>query len=257
MSYRAACAAYAAGAWSSTTASGAFNQPGESRCRSRPTKGRAQEKGENQKTSQEGACPADRRKPSIQLLRHRNESVDPVTKVRLHTFLAGKLGVTFPTAADEAQEQAAADRLYESATRWLLEQTRDTSKLGLLFTENISYGFRRNMLGMRWIGFTAAVSAAIWLVVDSATAVPATAADLSSLLITLPSAHRLGLIVCALAGAVWILGVSEERVRAAAFAYAERLVAACDALADRSPAASVLKSPSPSPAPNASRAAAD
>lgn len=111
------------------------------------------------------------------------------------------------------------------------------------------------MLGMRWIGFTAAVSAAIWLVLDSATAVPATAADLSSLLITLPSAHRLGLIVCALAGAVWILGVSEERVRAAAFAYAERLVAACDVLADRSPAASVLKSASL--APNASRAAAD
>jgi hypothetical protein len=194
-------------------------------------------------------------KPSIQLLRDRNETIDPVTKARLHALLAGKLGVTFPTAADEAQEPGEADRLYESATRWLLEQTRDNSKHSLLFSENISYGFRRNMLGMRWIGLSAAMLAAIWLVLDTATALPATSADLFSLLITLPSAHRLGLIVCALAGAVWILGVSEQRVRAAAFSYAERLLAACDVLADRSPAASVLKSASPSP--DASRAAAD
>lgn len=175
-------------------------------------------------------------KPSIQLLRHRNEAIDPVTKARLHTFLAAKLGVSFPTAAQEAKEAGEADRLYESATRWLLEQTRDTSKHSLLFTENISYGFRRNMLGMRWIGLTAAMLAAIWLVLDTAVALPAAWADLGSLLVTMPTGHRLGVTVCAAAATVWILGVSRDRVRAAAFSYAERLVAACESLADRPPA---------------------
>lgn len=154
-----------------------------------------------------------------------------------HTFLAAKLGVAFPTAAQEAQEPGEADRLYESATRWLLEQTRDTSKHSLLFTENISYGFRRNMLGMRWIGMTAAVLAAIWLGIDVAVALPATWADFGGLLVTMPTAHRLGATVCIAAAAMWVLGVSRDRVRAAAFAYAERLIAGCDALADRPPAA--------------------
>jgi hypothetical protein len=172
-------------------------------------------------------------KPSIQLLRHRNEAVDPVTKARLHTFLTARLGVAFPTAEQEAQEPGEADRLYESATRWLLEQTRDTSKHSLLFTENISYGFRRNMLGIRWIGLTAAMLAAIWLILDTAVALPATWADLGGLLVKMPTGHRLGVMVCAAAAAVWILGVSRDRVRAAAFSYAERLVAACESLADR------------------------
>lgn len=155
---------------------------------------------------------------------------------RIHTFLAAKLGVAFPTAAQEAQEPGEADRLCESATRWLLEQTRDTSKYSLLFTENISYGFRRNMLGMRWIGLAAAMLAAIWLVLDTAVALPATWADLGGLLVTMPTGHRLGVTICAAAAAVWILGVSRDRVRAAAFSYAERLVAACESLADRPPA---------------------
>jgi hypothetical protein len=178
-------------------------------------------------------------KPSMQLLRHRNEAIDPVTKARLHTLLAARLGAAFPTAAQEAQEPGEADRLYESATRWLLEQTRDTSKHSLLFTENISYGFRRNMLGMCWVGLTAAVLAAIWLVLDTTVAPPTTWADLGGLLITMPTEHRLGVTVCAATAGVWILGVSRDRVRAAAFSYAERLVAACEALADRPSAGGV------------------
>jgi hypothetical protein len=53
----------------------------------------------------------------------------------------------------------------------------------------------------------------------------------------MPIAHRPGATVCIAAAAVWALGVSRDRVRSAAFAYAERLVAACGALADRLPAA--------------------
>lgn len=181
-------------------------------------------------------------KPSIQVLRHRNEAIDPVTKTRLHAFLASELGVDFPTAADEADAPANADRLYESATRWLLEQTRDTGKHGLLFTENISYGFRRNMLGVRWIGLVCALLSVIWLVLDGAAHLPAMPTELMGQLFALPSAHRVGLLASAMAVVLWTLGVSEERVRGAALSCAERLVAACDVLANQSPAGGASRS---------------
>ena len=45
---------------------------------------------------------------------------------------------------------------FDSAVRWLLEKTRDTTVFGLIFKENISYGFRRNCLGMKPFGLTIA-----------------------------------------------------------------------------------------------------
>jgi len=38
--------------------------------------------------------------PTTQLQRHRDNTIDPVTKRRIHKFLSGKLGVPFPDAAD-------------------------------------------------------------------------------------------------------------------------------------------------------------
>lgn len=51
--------------------------------------------------------------------------------------------------------------------------------------------------------------------------------------------HRLGVTACATATAtaVWVLGVSRNRARAGAVAYADRLVAACEAFADHPPSA--------------------
>jgi hypothetical protein len=174
-------------------------------------------------------------KPSIQLLRHRNGVIDAVTKARFHRFLEARLQVNFPSPDAEAGAPAEADRLYESATRWLLEQTRDTSKHGLLFTENISYGFRRNMLGMRRIGVFLAALSTLLLGVDGGWQWPATWAGLAEQFPAVSSAHRVGLLACLGSAVVWTFGVSEARVRTAAFAYAERLVATCEVLASGTP----------------------
>ena len=87
-----------------------------------------------------------------------------------------------------------------------------------------AYGFRRNMLGVRWIGLVSALLSAIWLAFDGAAPLPATPTDLMGQFSALPSAHRVGLLASAVAVVLWTLGVSEGRVRAAAFSYAERLV---------------------------------
>jgi hypothetical protein len=173
-------------------------------------------------------------KPSNQLLRHRNLVIDAVTKTRLHRFLEARLGVDFPTADSEATAPNEADRLYESASRWLVEQTRDTSKHGLLVTENISYGFRRNMLGMRRRGLSVTVLSALLLYTDGGGHASATWPDAIGALVAMPSGHRVGLFACLACGAVWTLGSSKAMVRSAAFAYAERLVASCELLADLS-----------------------
>ena len=89
-------------------------------------------------------------KPSVAMLRHRDSRIDRHTKGRWHTYLASRVpGLILATAAEEAQRPAEADDGYESATMWLLTQTRDPVRFQLLQAENRNYGFRRNMLGLK------------------------------------------------------------------------------------------------------------
>jgi hypothetical protein len=169
-------------------------------------------------------------KPSIQLLRHRNRVIDTVTKARVHRLLASRLGVSFPSPEDEERDPERADELYGSASRWLLEQTRATSRHALLAAENTAYGFRRNMLGMRWIGLAMIALASGWIVIDGAPSLSANIVTMIDQLPLLPPAHRLALGVCVVLAPLWIWGLSAARVKVAAFAYAERLVSACEAL---------------------------
>jgi len=90
-------------------------------------------------------------KPTTQLLRHRDNTIEGVTKCRYHAFLANKINVPFPNKDQEASNPAAADEVYQSGVRWLLNHTRpeDNKKFDLIFKENVAYGFRRNALGVK------------------------------------------------------------------------------------------------------------
>ena len=96
-------------------------------------------------------------KPTTQLLRHRDNTIDPITKKRYHTFLSQKIKTKFPTEDQELKKQNMADNVYSSAIEWLLGQTRDKKKFNLLFLENISYGFSRNCLGIKYIAISIAL----------------------------------------------------------------------------------------------------
>src|SRR5687767_606342 len=93
-------------------------------------------------------------KPSIIMFRRNDPSVDNGLKERYRAFLATKLGVASPSAEVEQNNQAAADSFYEQCGVWLRDNTRDTKKFPLLFNENITYGFRRNLLGVKWLALT-------------------------------------------------------------------------------------------------------
>jgi hypothetical protein len=88
--------------------------------------------------------------PSITMLRHRDDTLDAPTKARMQKFLSDKLGEPAPTAADEQADPAAADGFYTRAGTWLRENTRNKKKFDILFNENITYGYRRNLFALKW-----------------------------------------------------------------------------------------------------------
>ena len=69
--------------------------------------------------------------PTSQLLRHQDTTIEGPTKVRYHSFLSRKIGVPFPSNDQEHENPVAADEIYRSAVRWLLNRTRD-EKFSLL-----------------------------------------------------------------------------------------------------------------------------
>ena len=89
-------------------------------------------------------------KPSVTMLRHSDDRLDRATKERYRRFLnAAVPSLALPSVEEEQNSPERADGEYESANAWLLEQTRDHDRFALLFRENMNYGFRRNLAGLR------------------------------------------------------------------------------------------------------------
>lgn len=85
-------------------------------------------------------------------LTHADATFPPSQKSRYRDFLAGQLGLPAPTQEEELSDPEAAKAFYDQAYGWLRENTRDTETFKLLFNENISYGYHRNLLGLKPIG---------------------------------------------------------------------------------------------------------
>lgn len=96
-------------------------------------------------------------KPSTAMLRHSDTTFDEATKSAWLKFLAGKIGGPPPTVEKERTDPAAADTYYARCGNWLRENTRDNKKFKLAFEENVAYGFRRNLYGLKWLGLAAPI----------------------------------------------------------------------------------------------------
>lgn len=135
-----------------------------------------------------------------------------------------------PTAAEEANDPAEADKVYSAAVVWLIGQTRDIKRFPLIFKENVSYGFHRNTFGMRPAGILVAV------VTFASVILLAFTVDRSGSVATRPDTTRLTVengLALAVAGImllVWLIFFSEAAVKSAAFAYGIRLLESCDQL---------------------------
>jgi hypothetical protein len=157
-------------------------------------------------------------KPTTAKLRHRDGSVNPHTLARYHEAAARLTGKALPTTSEEAANPESADCIYEMVGDSLREKTRDAKKFPLLFKELVSYGFRRNLFGLKSFGVTVACCCiALQVAVAARAEVTHRALAAAPLLMLLAN-------VVLLAG--WLFIVSPAWVRVPADAYAERLLAA-------------------------------
>lgn len=168
-------------------------------------------------------------KPSTAMLRHRDATLPDDIKNRWLEFLASKIKRKQPTAAAEQAGPTDADAFYELCGHWLRENTRDLKKFKLIFEENVTYGFRRNLLGLKWpgLGLNAIVVlvclAALWfripISVDDDVAV-----------------RLLGVLVVAVLHATFfLLAVNQQNVIEGANQYARQLLLACESLQTGAP----------------------
>lgn len=160
-------------------------------------------------------------KPSIALLRHRDGRLSGLQRQRYHEYLAQAVGVPAPTATEESADPDKADEWYELAAGWLIARTRDTKEFGLLFQENVNYGFRRNLYALKGpaqvvglITILASLGYGGWQYYEAAET---------------PGAEVIAAVVLVLAYlfffTVWVTG---EWVRIPSEGYARRLLEACE-----------------------------
>lgn len=172
-------------------------------------------------------------KPTTLLLRHRDNSIEGVTKRRYHAFLASKINVPFPDQDQEATNPAAADEVYQSGVRWLLNHTRPegNKKFDLIFNENVAYGFRRNALGVKPLGLAVSVGSLLWvLVIEGVFFSPAHRFIDTAAFLRMPETATASLIVSGVMIVAWLFFFTKSSAHTAAFTYAETVLRACDAL---------------------------
>lgn len=159
--------------------------------------------------------------PTTLALRHRDTTLDSVSKRRYHDAIASKLTITMPTADDEAADPLKADDIYVGATKRLRELTRDNKSL--LLKENIAYGFHRNMLAMKPMGIvTCLLGLTYGLVLAGVLEFAPPRFSLINLAHPgLAAAMTLSISVALLAA--WLFYFNADAVKRIGFAYAERL----------------------------------
>jgi hypothetical protein len=172
-------------------------------------------------------------KPTTQLLRHRDGVIDSVTKRRYHAFLAGKINTIFPDAEQEKSDPAKADEAYQSGARWLLDHTRPdgSKKFDLLFRENVTYGFRRNALGVRPLGIVVALLCLLWVLVKERVLLAAGGKIVDWTKVEqLSTAAIICLAVSSVMLLIWVFFFTKTSLRTSAFSFAETLLRTCDTL---------------------------
>ncbi|MCL4743873.1 MAG: hypothetical protein KJZ83_00510 [Burkholderiaceae bacterium] len=163
-------------------------------------------------------------KPSMTLLRHRDVHLDAGAKARVHAFLGGAAGLTMPTVKDETERPHECDCIYEACGGWLRENTRDAKTYKLLKVENITFGYRRNLLGLKPGGI------AVGLLVLAAVVVLLWRYGFGAL----GDEHSMALVGVGVAALVqlgyFIVFVTEDAVREAARQYGRQLILCCEVM---------------------------
>lgn len=161
--------------------------------------------------------------PTTQLLRHRNTDISPKMRDGWREAIEASHGSKLPTAASESKAPEKADHTYEAAVLRLREETREVDKYPLVFKENVSYGFRRNLWAMKPTGICLASASTL------ACAVKIVVSNFTEW--TIESHAVIAFVFCVVLLVWWLMAITKTWVRTPAFEYAKRLLGASILLA--------------------------
>lgn len=160
--------------------------------------------------------------PTFDALYYNDRTFSDAAKQRYLAFLSAKIASPFPSMSEAADNPGMARDFYNRAATWLRENTRDTARFPIIYDENITYGFHRNMLGLKWpaILLNLAVSAASAAVIFHYAPWFQDAAQRLPYVLAVSAIHLVYLL----------FGVSRSRMFAASARYSRQLLLACDTL---------------------------
>lgn len=155
--------------------------------------------------------------PTTRMLRTREATTNVVQRDKWRAAVGALAGVSLPSKASETRAPAAADAAIESAVDDIRDQLRDKTTFKLLYRELRTYGYRRNMRGIRPIGVVlagagVALALVVFLVSSSARAHP--------------ESGYLSIVVDVIAIAFWAVIVRDNWVKKAADRYGFQLMQA-------------------------------
>ena len=91
--------------------------------------------------------------PTVRMLRHRDTTIPPASNSLLHRHLI-ELGIVdqLPSESEEREHPDHADEAYLTCADWLRRKAlelKSKAPFDVVHSENISYGYRRNILGIK------------------------------------------------------------------------------------------------------------
>ncbi len=165
--------------------------------------------------------------PSVTIFRHNDSRLDSLTKKRYHRQLAQLVeGTKALTQEQEEADPDNADAIYTAWSAFLRTNTRDTKTSDLLFEENINYGYRRNVWGLRPLGITLSLVSFLGSIMGGCFIYRSTSQFDEPLLAS--GMYALLLLV------LWLFRFTSDWVRVPADAYAERLAESLEVLLGQS-----------------------
>ncbi len=170
--------------------------------------------------------------PTTLLLRHSDPTLDPHTTQRYHRWIEKHIpGLVLPAPQSEADNSAAADSVYLSATNYLREHTRDKATYPMVYSDLVAYGFARNLLALRGYGafislFCIGLNGVFISFNYSGPTIQEFIASNVSMVLFAAGATVASLTLLI----IFAISVSEGYVRERGFRYAKSLLAACEAV---------------------------
>lgn len=170
-------------------------------------------------------------KPSVALVRHLDDRLNAMTKMRYHQFLEKNVPhFTLPSREAEEEDPSAADNMYQTATDWLLSKTRDTKTFRLVFEENMNYGFRRNLYALKPFALILDLVLLSVLVMVTFTRETIVRGGIFKTFADIDGYIYAAFFVVAVHAVAMTALVTKNWVRTTADAYGHQLLAACDVL---------------------------